>query len=83
MAAAACLMFGIIILIRNKDGSTTRIEVPANATVELQQDGKAVPIPGESDPAKPVDKAANVYWFSVNGSLVFAELTRQWLRARV
>jgi formylglycine-generating enzyme required for sulfatase activity len=41
--AAAALLAGVIVLIiTNRDGSKTKIEVPADATVEVKKDGKTV-----------------------------------------
>lgn len=51
-AAAACLLFGIVILIRNKDGSTTRIEVPETASIEIQNVDKSPLIPGLREGAR-------------------------------
>lgn len=37
---AALVFLGVIIFIRNRDGSTTKIEVPADATIEVRLDGE-------------------------------------------
>jgi serine/threonine protein kinase len=55
-AAVASLLIGIVILIRNEDGSTTRIEVPDSAKVEIQKDGKTIPISGSTGSPKPTDE---------------------------
>ena len=72
-AAAVMAVAGVVILIKNKDGTVTRIEVPDDATVQVNKDGTTVanvgPSPASSaSPASPDgDRKAAEYALSLGG----------------
>ena len=71
-AVLALVIGGVIIIIKNKDGAETKIEVPDGATVEVKKDGKSVakvgPTPKASADATPDRKAAE-YVLSIGGTV--------------
>ena len=71
-ALLALVVGGVIIIIKNKDGTETKIEVPDGATVEVKKDGKTVakvgPTPNTSPDATPDRKAAE-YVLSIGGTV--------------
>ncbi|MCE9566820.1 MAG: protein kinase [Planctomycetes bacterium] len=69
---AACVVAGVIIIIKNKDGSETKIEVPDDATVTIKgKDGKTVAQVGPvgKQPAADVDRKAAEWVFSIGGTV--------------
>ncbi len=54
----ALVLAGIIIVITNKDGTKTKVEVPDGATVDVQKDGKTVASVGGKKAEVPKAKAA-------------------------
>jgi hypothetical protein len=64
----------VVIIIRNKDGTETKIQVPDGATVEVQNDGKTVAkVPG--DPKQPVIEADRkaATWVLTAGGTVYVD----------
>ena len=52
----ALVIGGVVIVIRNKDGSETKIEVPDGSTVTIDKDGKTVVVqPPGGNPAAVAD----------------------------
>ena len=70
-ALLALVIGGVIIVIKNKDGTETKIEVPDGATVEVKKDGKTVakvgPTPPTTSPNATPDRKAAEYVLSVGG----------------
>ena len=72
-AVLALVIGGVIIIIKNKDGTESKIEVPDGATVEVKKDGKTVAKVGPTTPkttpdASPDRKAAE-YVLSIGGTV--------------
>jgi hypothetical protein len=70
LAAAVC--GGVIIIIKNKDGTETRIEVPDGATVTVKDKGGktlAQVGPGGKQPAADVDRTAAEWVIALGGTL--------------
>jgi serine/threonine protein kinase len=68
---AALVVAGVVIVIRNKDGTETRIEAPAGATVTVKgKDGKTL---GKFGPEKPLaadpDRRAAEWALSIGGAV--------------
>lgn len=62
-ALAGVLLAVVVIIIRNKDGSETRIEVPKGATVEVRKDGQVTKIgPAKPVGTSPADQLAVITW---------------------
>ncbi len=61
---------GIVIIIKNKDGTETKIEVPEGAAVEVKKDGKSVAKVGPTTPIASPDRKAAEYVLSIGGTLL-------------
>jgi serine/threonine protein kinase/Leucine-rich repeat (LRR) protein len=66
---AAVVVAGVIIIIKNKDGSETKIEVPDGASVEVKKDGKTVLQLKQDAPASEADRKAAEYTVSLGGTV--------------
>ncbi len=71
-AVLAVVIGGVIIVIKNKDGTETKIEVPDGATVEVKKDGKTVAKVGPTPKVSPdasADRRAAEWVLSVGGKV--------------